>query len=64
LTQIPISMFLDKLGAKRLMIALSFVGMAGAIMFSLAQGLGTDYGDTDAVTSLFKVVQGLGTGLL
>jgi len=40
LTQVPISIFLDKLGAKRLMIALSFVGMAGGIMFSLAQGLG------------------------
>jgi MFS family permease len=40
LTQIPISIFLDKVGAKRLMIALSFVGMAGAAMFSLAQGLG------------------------
>jgi len=40
LTQIPISIFLDKVGAKRLMIALSFVGMAGAMMFSLAQGLG------------------------
>ena len=40
LTQIPISLFLDKVGAKRLMIALSFVGMAGAIMFSLAKGLG------------------------
>jgi len=40
LTQIPISIFLDKVGAKRLMIALSFVGMAGAIMFSLAQSLG------------------------
>ena len=39
LTQIPISLFLDKVGAKRLMIALSFVGMAGAMMFSLAQGL-------------------------
>jgi hypothetical protein len=39
LTQIPISIFLDQLGAKRLMIALSFVGMAG-IMFSLAHGLG------------------------
>ncbi|MCU0603167.1 MAG: MFS transporter [Desulfobacterales bacterium] len=39
LTQIPISIFLDKIGAKRLMIALSFVGMAGAVMFSLAQGL-------------------------
>ena len=40
LTQIPISIFLDKVGSKRLMIALSFVGMAGAIMFSLAHGLG------------------------
>jgi MFS family permease len=40
LTQIPISIFLDKVGAKRLMIALSFVGMAGAVMFSLAQGMG------------------------
>jgi len=39
LTQIPISIFLDKAGAKRLMIALSFVGMAGGIMFSQAQGL-------------------------
>jgi MFS family permease len=39
LTQIPISIFLDKVGAKRLMIALSFVGMAGAGMFSRAQGL-------------------------
>lgn len=40
LTQIPISIFLDKVGAKRLMIALAFVGMVGAIMFSMAQGLG------------------------
>lgn len=39
LTQIPISIFLDKIGAKRLMIVLSFVGMAGAAMFSQAQGL-------------------------
>ncbi len=39
LTQIPISIFLDKIGAKRLMIAFSFVGMAGAVMFSLAEGL-------------------------
>jgi MFS family permease len=39
LTQIPISIFLDKIGAKRIMIVLSFVGMAGALMFSLAQGL-------------------------
>jgi predicted MFS family arabinose efflux permease len=40
LTQIPISLLLDKLGAKRLMISLSFVGMAGAVLFSLAQSLG------------------------
>ena len=40
LTQIPISIFLDKVGAKRLMITLSFLGMTGAIMFSLAQSLG------------------------
>jgi MFS family permease len=40
LTQIPISIFLDRLGAKRLMIGLSFAGMAGAVLFSLAQGLG------------------------
>jgi predicted MFS family arabinose efflux permease len=39
LTQIPISMFLDKLGAKRLMIGLSFMGMAGAVLFSMAHGL-------------------------
>jgi MFS family permease len=40
LTQIPISIFLDKVGAKRLMIMLSFLGMAGAVMFSLAESLG------------------------
>jgi MFS family permease len=40
LTQIPISIFLDKVGAKRLMIILSFLGMAGAAMFSLAESLG------------------------
>jgi len=40
LTQIPISIFLDKVGAKRLMIVLSFVGLTGAVMFSLAQSLG------------------------
>ncbi|MCU0539691.1 MAG: MFS transporter, partial [Desulfobacterales bacterium] len=37
--QIPIGIFLDRAGAKRIMIVLSFVGMAGALMFSLAQGL-------------------------
>jgi MFS family permease len=39
LTQVPISIFLDTIGAKRIMIVLSFVGMAGALMFSMAQGL-------------------------
>jgi len=39
LTQIPISIFLDRVGAKRLMILLSFVGITGAIMFAQAQGL-------------------------
>jgi MFS family permease len=37
--QIPIGLFLDRVGAKRIMIALNFVGMAGALLFSLAQGL-------------------------
>lgn len=40
LTQIPISLFLDRVGAKRLMIVFSFVGMAGGCLFSLAHGLG------------------------
>jgi MFS family permease len=39
LTQIPISIFLDKIGAKRIMILLSFIGIAGALMFSMAHGL-------------------------
>jgi predicted MFS family arabinose efflux permease len=39
LTQIPISVFLDQIGAKRVMIFLSFVGIAGAVMFAQAQGL-------------------------
>ncbi|MCU0605336.1 MAG: MFS transporter [Desulfobacterales bacterium] len=40
LTQIPISIFLDRIGARRMMIGLSFAGMAGGVLFSLAQGLG------------------------
>ena len=36
LTQIPISIFIDKIGARRLMTALSTVGIAGAILFSRA----------------------------
>ncbi len=39
LTQIPISLLLDKIGAKRLMIVFSFVGIAGGLMFSVARSL-------------------------
>jgi len=38
-TQIPISLLLDRVGARRLMAAFSFVGMAGALLFSLSTGL-------------------------
>jgi MFS family permease len=40
LTQIPISIFLDKIGARRLMTALSIVGIIGAILFSRADSFG------------------------
>jgi sugar phosphate permease len=36
LSQIPISIFLDKIGARRMMTVLSIVGIAGAILFSRA----------------------------
>ncbi len=36
LAQIPISIFLDKIGARRLMTALSIIGIAGAVLFSRA----------------------------
>jgi sugar phosphate permease len=36
LAQIPISIFLDKIGARRMMTALSIVGVAGAVLFSRA----------------------------
>lgn len=35
-TQIPISLLLDRVGARRLMTVFSFVGMAGALLFSIA----------------------------
>jgi MFS family permease len=38
-TQIPISLLLDRVGARRLMAAFSFVGMAGALLFSASTGL-------------------------
>jgi MFS family permease len=38
-TQIPISLLLDRIGARRLMILFSFVGMAGALLFSLSGSL-------------------------
>lgn len=39
ITQIPISLLLDKIGARRMMTALSMVGVLGAVMFSLADSL-------------------------
>ena len=35
-TQIPIILLLDRVGARRLMAGLSFVGMGGALVFSLS----------------------------
>jgi predicted MFS family arabinose efflux permease len=39
LTQIPISLFLDKLGPRNLMTALSAIGILGAVIFSWADSL-------------------------
>ena len=39
LTQIPISLFLDKIGPRKLMTALSTVGVLGALVFSWADSL-------------------------
>jgi sugar phosphate permease len=38
-TQIPISLLLDKIGARRMMTALSLVGVVGAALFSLADSM-------------------------
>ena len=40
LTQIPIGLMLDRVGPKRLMIGFSLLGVAGAAVFSLAEGMG------------------------
>lgn len=42
LTQIPISLLLDRVGARRMMTGLSLVGIGGALLFSIAhsQGMG------------------------
>jgi sugar phosphate permease len=42
LTQIPISILLDRIGARRMMTGLSLVGIGGALLFSMAhsQGMG------------------------
>jgi predicted MFS family arabinose efflux permease len=52
LAQIPISIFLDKIGARRMMTALSIVGIIGAVLFSRA----------DSVTSgiIARLILGLG----
>lgn len=39
LTQIPLSIFLDRMGPRRLMTGLSLVGIAGAVIFSMADSL-------------------------
>lgn len=39
LTQIPLSLFLDKIGARRMMTILSLVGIIGAFVFSVADSL-------------------------
>jgi sugar phosphate permease len=39
LTQIPISIFLDRVGARRMMSALSLVGVLGALIFSWSNNL-------------------------
>ena len=41
LTQIPISIFIDRIGARRLMTTLSIVGIFGAILFSRADSFAT-----------------------
>ena len=39
LTQIPLSVFLDRMGARRLMSGLSLIGIIGAFVFSMAESL-------------------------
>ena len=39
LTQIPLSLFLDKIGARRVMTVLSLLGIFGAFVFSWAHSL-------------------------
>lgn len=41
ITQIPISIFLDRVGPRRMMTGLSLVGIAGALVFSWADSLTT-----------------------
>ncbi|HDZ89704.1 MAG: MFS transporter [Deltaproteobacteria bacterium] len=40
LTQIPISIFLDRVGARRVMTGLSLLGIAGALIFSQSHSIG------------------------
>ncbi|MEJ5358382.1 MAG: MFS transporter [Desulfobacterales bacterium] len=39
LTQIPLTLWLDRVGAKRMMVACAVLGLAGALLFSLSRGL-------------------------
>jgi sugar phosphate permease len=39
LTQVPLSLFLDRIGPRRMMTSLALVGVAGGLLFSWSQGL-------------------------
>ncbi len=41
LTQIPISLLLDKIGPRTMMTVLSIIGVGGAVIFSAANSMGT-----------------------
>ena len=43
LTQIPISILLDRIGARRMMTGLSLLGIGGALLFSMAHSQGMGY---------------------
>ncbi|MCJ7685658.1 MAG: MFS transporter, partial [Desulfobacteraceae bacterium] len=40
LTQIPIGIFLDRIGPRKMMTGLSLLGIAGALIFSCAHSIG------------------------
>ena len=58
LTQIPISLFLDKIGPRNLMAALSAIGILGAVVFSWADSLAL------GVTGRFLLGAGMACNLM